>query len=89
MKNAIIRFLGGVPKQTLISISEDYDRSLSRVRTDLVDAHVALGRIIECETPGANATVRKMAKIAKGVLPLGISDLALTNLKVSNLKVSK
>lgn len=68
MKNALIRLLGGVPREQY----RELNNALARERDDAdkwlcVAARrgAALYKITQQETFNANATVRRMARIAK------------------------
>lgn len=72
MKNTLIKWLGGVTQadhearmrglERLLRISCERVKSRDKTIKRLTDS---LERITACETPSANATVRRMARIAQ------------------------
>lgn len=77
MKNTLIKWLGGVTQAELDAATGD--AFINAVRTDnrqSVDARClryfrALNKIADCETPSANGTVRRMARIAREAVRRG------------------
>lgn len=87
MKNTLIKWLGGVTKadheahmrglETRLHIRRQRVKSRDRTIKRLTDS---LSLIAACETPSANATVRRMAREAASSVPFTIDSDGLVGL---------